>query len=252
MGAGRGVTYDGCDDITLAARLGAPRCVCRRTVTSTLDLVHELGAAGAPGGSLVLADEQVKGRGRRGRPWYSPLGSGIWLGYLVRPAISVTTGLLGLRVGMAVADAVRALGGDPMLKWPNDVLLRNRKLAGILCEARWLGGTLAWVAVGIGINVQGPLPPEMAHRAIALNEALPAVVRLTVLDDLVPRLHTLSDRAVLSHAELRAYDRYDALRHRRIVAPVQGTAAGVDQHGALLVETPSGLERVVGGSVVAA
>ncbi|MCH7775143.1 MAG: biotin--[acetyl-CoA-carboxylase] ligase, partial [Gemmatimonadetes bacterium] len=81
--------YDGLDATALSARLGAPNCVALERVTSTLDIIHQLAEDGAPHGTLVLADEQVKGRGRRSRYWHSPRGSGVWLGSLLRPAAPV-------------------------------------------------------------------------------------------------------------------------------------------------------------------
>lgn len=241
--------YDGVPPAELAARLHAPGCLALASVTSTLDIVHALADEGAPPGTVVVADEQVAGRGRQGRRWHSPPGTGIWLGYLARPARTTETGLLALRVGLAVVDALSDLGVSAGLKWPNDVILRDRKLAGILCEARWAADRLVWVAVGVGINVRGPLPPAISDGAIALQEALPGVSRVTVLEALVPRLHRLPDVATLDEAEQAAYRRHDWLAGRRLIEPVAGTARGVDDQGGLLVETAAGLSRVVGGTI---
>src|SRR5207237_457605 len=105
------------------------------------------------------------GRGRDGRTWHSPAG-GVWLGVLLRPG-RVELGVMSVRVGLAVADAVDALLGRPeaRLKWPNDVLLAERKLAGILCEGRWQGEALQWLAVGVGVNVCNSIPGAVARRA---------------------------------------------------------------------------------------
>jgi len=130
---------DGFTAAGLAARWGVPQCSVSRTLASALDAVHELGSQGAPAASVVIAEEQTAGRGRDGRTWYSPPG-GVWLGVLLRPS-RAELGVLSVRVGLAVADAVDALLGRPetRLKWPNDVLLGERKLAGTLCEGRWHG-----------------------------------------------------------------------------------------------------------------
>jgi BirA family biotin operon repressor/biotin-[acetyl-CoA-carboxylase] ligase len=242
--------YDGVAPAELAARLRAPGCLALLSVTSTMDIVHELALEGAPAGTVVLADEQVAGRGRQGRRWLSPRGSGIWLGYLVRPARATESGVLALRVGLAVVDALAQNGALARLKWPNDILLHDRKVAGILCEARWSADRLAWVAVGVGINVYGPVPADIAPGAIALNEVVSAARRVPVLESLVPALHQLSDSPVLSEAEQQRYASADWLAGRRLSAPVQGTARGVDPQGALLVDSASGTSRVVGGSVV--
>ena len=233
-----GLTLDGVPAAALAARWGVPDCRLVRRVGSTLDALHALAGAGAPAGTLVLAEEQLAGRGRDGRTWQSPPG-GVWLAMLLRPALargSVTS----LRVGLALADAVDALLGraEARLKWPNDVLLGDRKLAGILCEGRWHGDQLQWLAVGIGVNVCNALPAAVARSAVALCEWLPAVRRLDVLDALVPRLlrgAAGGDGAVLSAAECAAFAARDWLRGRELRAPVAGRACGVRPDGVLLV-----------------
>jgi BirA family biotin operon repressor/biotin-[acetyl-CoA-carboxylase] ligase len=244
--------YDGLGSSELAERLRVPQCVSLIRVTSTLDIVHELAADGAAAGMVVLADEQVAGRGRRGQVWHSPPGRGIWLGYLARPRRPIETGVLALRVGLAVAHTLEDLAVETRLKWPNDILLGERKLAGVLCETRWQGNHLRWVAVGIGMNVHGPLPAEVAKTAISLDAVRPGVRRVDVLEQLVPRLLGLPDDAELTTDEQLAYERFDWLRGKDLVKPLNGRVLGVDERGALLVKTGSGLERVAGGHVVAA
>ena len=242
--------YDGVAPADLAARLRAPSCLALATVTSTMDIVHELAAEAAPAGTVVLADEQVKGRGRLGRRWPSPRGAGVWLGYLLRPSQSLEGGVLSLRVGLAVIQALRDLGVAARLKWPNDVVADDRKLAGILCEARWLKERTSWVAVGIGMNVHGPLPAEIADGAVSLDELHPGATRMGLLEVLVPRLHALSHAAVLTDVERAEYNRHDWLLGQKLLEPLAGMARGIAADGALLVETPSGIERVMGGGVV--
>jgi len=244
--------YEGLDPAALSSRLQAPSCLALEKVTSTLDIVHELAGEGAPNGTVVLADEQVKGRGRQSRRWHSPKGSGIWMGNLRRPSTPVEGGLVAIRAGLAVARALDTLAVVAQLKWPNDVMVHNRKLAGVLCEARWRGQEVSWIAIGIGINVHGPLPQEIASRAIALDEVLPGVTRLAVLDALMPWLRDLSDAPTLTEQECVEYARSDWLQGRHITAPVGGAVQGLDRDGALLVQTAEGLERVVGGGVVTA
>ncbi|HYK83487.1 MAG TPA: biotin--[acetyl-CoA-carboxylase] ligase [Gemmatimonadales bacterium] len=234
----------------LAARWGVPRCDLLSQVGSTLDAVHALGAAGAPAGSTVLAEEQTAGRGRDGRTWHSPPG-GIWLGMLLRPA-RAALGTAAIRAGLALADAVDALLGraETRLKWPNDVLLGDRKLAGILCEARWQGDTLEWLAVGVGVNVRNAIPSAVARHAVALAEWLPAVRRIDVLDRLAPTLaQILSGAAALSPAECAAFATRDWLRGRALRAPAPGRAAGLRADGALLVESGAGRIAVREGHV---
>ncbi len=244
------MNYDGLAPADLAARLRAPGCLSLESVTSTMDIIHELAAEGAPAGTVVLADEQIAGRGRQGRQWHSPRGCGIWLGYLVRPSRATENSVLSLRVGLAIAKTLDDLGVQAQLKWPNDVLVRNRKLSGVLCEARWAADRLSWVAIGIGLNVTGPLPPDIASHAIALSEVDPDLSRVRVLERLVPRLHSLGEAPTLADPEREDYARRDWLAGRALSEPAQGTARGVDAQGALLVETVKGIQRVVGGSVV--
>ena len=246
------MTYDGLSPADLAARIRAPSCLVLPRVTSTLDLVHELAVEGAPSGTVVLADEQVAGRGREGRRWHSPRGAGILLGYLHRPADEPIAGVLALRVGLAVGQALTALGLAPRLKWPNDVLLADRKVGGILCEARTAPDGAAWVGVGVGLNVHGPVAQEISPRAAALDEADPTVTRLAVLEELIPRLHQLGSGPALTAAEQTAYRRYDWLAGRDVVEPLPGRVSGVDRDGALVVETLRGPQRVLAGSVVVA
>jgi BirA family transcriptional regulator, biotin operon repressor / biotin---[acetyl-CoA-carboxylase] ligase len=127
-------------------------------VASTMDLLHALAENGAVPGTAVVAGEQLEGRGSRGRSWHSPPG-GLWLSVLLYPATLGGIEVVSLRVGLVVAAALEAFTSEAVqLKWPNDLILDRRKLGGILCEARWQGGVLAWVAVGIGVNVQNPIP----------------------------------------------------------------------------------------------
>ena len=249
MGTDASLTYDGFTSPELAVRLGAPAFRCLPTVSSTLDVIHELAAEGAPAGTIVVADEQVSGRGRYGRKWHSASSVGIWLGLLARPATRAGVGVLSPRVGLLTADALEALGLEVALKWPNDVVVRDRKLAGILCEARWLSDQVQWVAIGLGINVHGPLPSELGNSACAVEDFIAGITRVRVLEQLIPRLGTLSDAPALSDAECAAFARRDWLIGRELVEPIKGRARGIDSDGALVVETPRGIEAVSGGTV---
>jgi len=242
--------YDGLDGEELACRLGVARCIVAARVTSALDLVHQLARQGAPAGAVVLVNEQTAGRGRLARKWISPPNTGIWLGYLVRPGHAVSGGLPAIRVGLAVLETLAELGVEAFIKWPNDVLVRDRKLAGILCEARSSGESNPWVAVGVGINVHGPVVPEIIREAIALDEVVPLITRIAVLKELVPRLQRISYEPALDAGEREKFRKHDWLSGRLLSDPLTGAACGIDGDGALLVRTPSGIERVVGGSVV--
>jgi BirA family biotin operon repressor/biotin-[acetyl-CoA-carboxylase] ligase len=242
----------GIDDIpaaALARRWGIPQCGVFRTLPSTLDAIHDLGAQGAPGATVVLAEEQTAGRGRDGRAWRSPAG-GVWLGMLLRPPLP-TAGVLSLRIGLVLADVVEAISGRrAALKWPNDVLVDDRKVAGILCESRWQGDALQWLAVGIGINVANEMPAELKERAVSLRDFKAEIRRLDILDVLVPALTRLTTHdARLTEFECTAFARRDWLRGRHLRAPLAGRAAGIRPDGALLVDTGSGTTMVRDGHV---
>jgi BirA family biotin operon repressor/biotin-[acetyl-CoA-carboxylase] ligase len=246
-GSGPGVAaarYDGVDAEELMRRTGASAVALLDSVGSALDVAHERAAAGAPAGLLVLADRQTAGRGRQGRAWHSPAGTGIYLAALLRPRVRPFSGAIAVRVGLALVGAVEEAvpGAAPWLKWPNDVMVANRKVGGVLCEARWSGASQGWIAVGIGVNVRGPAPEELQGRAIALVEIAPGVTRVALLEALLPRLWPLAERP-----GALAEDEREAFRRRQWVAP--GAAeepVGVDGDGALLVRSPDGsLDRRV-------
>jgi len=248
---------DGVPAAALARRWSVPQCGVFRSLSSSLDAIHQLGAQDAPAGTVVIAEEQTAGRGRDGRTWRSPSG-GVWLAILLRPPLPVA-GVLSLRIGLVVADVVdELLGVSPTaasaaraaLKWPNDVLVDERKVAGILCESRWQGDALQWLGAGIGVNVTNEIPAELADRAVALRELRPAVRRIDLLDRLVPPLLRLTAHgAQLTEFECAAFARRDWLRGRQIRAPMSGRAAGIRPDGALLVDTGAGTTMVREGHV---
>ena len=241
---------DGIPAAVLARRWGVPQCGVFRTLSSSLDAIHDLGAQGAPSGTVVLAEEQTAGRGRDGHTWRSPAG-GVWLGMLLRPPFP-DAGIISLRAGLVLADVVDELvgGARAQLKWPNDVLVQGRKLAGILSEARWQGDTPQWLGLGIGVNVANEIPADLGSTAIALQEIAPAVRRLDLLDRLIPALRPLiAHRAPLTEHECAAFALRDWLRGRQIRTPLAGRAAGIRPDGALLVDTGAGTTMVRDGHV---
>ncbi|MGB7213244.1 MAG: biotin--[acetyl-CoA-carboxylase] ligase [Gemmatimonadales bacterium] len=224
-------------------------------VASTQDLVHQLGESGAPHGSAIVAAEQVNARGTRGRAWHAPAG-GVWMSVLCRPEVPSAAEVLSLRVGLALAAALEAETRIPplRLKWTNDLMLGDRKLGGILCEARWRGDRLAWVTVGVGINVTNPIPTDLRGTAARLAdhdgttsaEALAEPVRRAIAG-------INGGSAELSLEELREFEHRDWLRGRMLAAPAVGIAMGIDPRGALLVRGVDGrVTAVRAGSVVLA
>ena len=205
-------------------RLGSPRLHFRRT-GSTNDRARELAAAGAPHGTLVTAAEQTEGRGRQGRAWTAPAGRALLCSLVLRDPPR----LLPLAAGVAVAELA---GERAALKWPNDVLLGGRKLAGILVEGR---PQERWSVLGIGLNVAlqaVDFPPELRGRATSLALA-PAAIEPSLA-----RLLALLERwlAEPQEAVLAAFRARDALLGR----PLRwdggsGIGAGVDGDGRLVV-----------------
>jgi BirA family transcriptional regulator, biotin operon repressor / biotin---[acetyl-CoA-carboxylase] ligase len=211
------------------ARLGRPRLHLRAT-TSTNDRARELAQAGAPHGTLVTAAEQTAGRGRQGRTWTAPVGRTLLLSVVLRDPPA----LLPLAAALAVAEVA---GADAKIKWPNDVLLEGRKVAGILAEGRPQD---SWAVLGIGVNVAlriEDLPPELHETAGTLGLE-PADLEPTLERLLAALERTLAlDEAAL----LDAYRARDALRGREVSwATGRGRAAGIDGAGRLVVELPEG------------
>jgi BirA family biotin operon repressor/biotin-[acetyl-CoA-carboxylase] ligase len=223
-------------------------------VGSTLDELHARAADGATDGTWVVAAEQRAGRGSRGRAWHSPRG-GLWLSVLRRSA-EPTRGLelVSLRAGLAVAEVLDGLPSvrPVLLKWPNDLVVRNRKVGGLLVEARWHGPTLAWVVVGLGLNVRNAIPEALRGRAAALGEFCGETTVEALAAPIAAALGAVDlERPVLSAEELADYARRDWLLGRRVTSPRAGTAAGVGPDGALAVADEAGaLHRVRLGEIL--
>ena len=237
--------YDGRSAEELGQLLDLPRVIVHDAVPSTLDVVHALGEQGAPAGSLVLANAQTAGRGRMRRVWRSDPGAGIWLTLLERPSGEDALGVLALRIALGLAPALDAFAPSRIqLKWPNDLYLSGRKLAGVLVEARWRGARLDWLAVGVGINVEAPADVEAAG-------LLPGTDRLAVLREIVPALRrAVSLPGILSATEVAQFRARDLAIGRRAAEPVAGTVAGIDADGALLIDAAEERTAVYAGSLI--
>jgi BirA family transcriptional regulator, biotin operon repressor / biotin---[acetyl-CoA-carboxylase] ligase len=213
----------------VSARLGRPRLHLRAT-TSTNDRARALARAGAPHGALVTAAEQSAGRGRQGRSWSAPPGRALLMSIVVRDPPA----LLPLAAALAVAEVS---GPRARIKWPNDVLLDGRKVAGILAEGRPHEG---WAVLGVGLNVAvrvDELPLELRATAGTLGRE-PAEVEPTLarLLSALERALDLDDAALLD-----AYRARDALSGQEVRwAEGTGRAIGVDASGRLVVELADG------------
>jgi BirA family biotin operon repressor/biotin-[acetyl-CoA-carboxylase] ligase len=228
-------------------------------VPTTMGRVAELGEAGAPEGATVVAEEQTAGRGRLGRSWIAPPGTGLLVSVLVRPSLApADLWLVASLAGVALVDAVGELAAKAPrrpragLKWPNDLLLDGKKAAGLLAEAGIGGGTLSWVALGMGANVnQSPedFPPEVAGAATSLALATGAKVdRAELLGAWGARFEAGYRQlaAGTTGPLLAAYrDRLETLgrqvRADRLAGgPVVGTAVDLSAGGNLVILTRSG------------
>ncbi len=210
--------------------LGRPR-LHHREIDSTNRRARELASAGAPHGTLVTAGGQTAGRGRQGRRWEAPAGSALLCSLVLREFDA----LLSLRAGLAVADVA---GQAARVKWPNDVLVGGRKVAGVLVEGRPHEG---WAVVGIGVNVSAA--PDLPEAAALGRDDVEGVLE-ELLRALEARL------AEPSAAALNALRARDALLGVRVSWDGgEGVGAGIDPDGALRVTTDAG-ERVLSAGEV--
>ena len=250
------------------------------STASTNDDALAWAAEGAPEGAWIVAGSQSAGRGRRGRVWASPPGAGLYLSVVFRPrqgpaprpsicrapAEDPAMSLLTVMAGVAAVEALaEATGVRATLKWPNDVVVESpgaptRKLAGILAEGVMLGPRLSAVVVGLGVNLRpSAYPPEIAARAVAL-EALagravdPDGVLVALLGALSRRRRALAEPQG-GPALLDAWRAWSPsatgarIRWRQQEQVCEGITAGVDETGALRVQTRTGEARLVAGEV---
>jgi BirA family biotin operon repressor/biotin-[acetyl-CoA-carboxylase] ligase len=228
---------------------------------STNDDAFAAAAAGARDGAVFVADAQRRGRGRRGNTWLSVAGEGLLFSVLLRRRIPPESAeLLPLAAGLAIRETVAhrlasvGVSSTPLLKWPNDVLVAGRKLAGILVESRVRGQEDPVTVIGVGLNL-GRLPQEISASGISLAElGVPDTDRETLLfallDQLTRRLQDL-DRDGGRERVAADLNRLDALRGTRVsVSGVVGVASGIDATGGLLITDDRGeLHKVRSGHV---
>jgi BirA family biotin operon repressor/biotin-[acetyl-CoA-carboxylase] ligase len=212
---------------------------------STQDTAHALAQVGAPHGTAIAARNQRAGRGTRGRPWASGSG-GLWFSVIGRPAgENHSVDALSLRVGLRLAAAIEAAvplqAGTVGVKWPNDLVVADRKLGGVLCEARWRGDALDWVVVGVGINVANELPAELTQAACRLAESGWAGGPEGLAAPLVDAVCAALDASgPLARSELASLRDRDWLAGRRLTGRWAGTVRGITAAGHLRVERAGG------------
>ncbi|MGA2216469.1 MAG: biotin--[acetyl-CoA-carboxylase] ligase [Terracidiphilus sp.] len=219
---------------------------------------------GAPHGSVYFADEQLAGRGRGNHAWQSAAGQGLYVSVLIRPQIPAThLPLIPLAAGLAAANAIRTATGLTIdLRWPNDLLIGPRKTGGILVESHSESGAVAYVVIGIGINVhQRAFVPDLSTPATSLAlEASSPVSRQPLLIALLKSLEreatAMLDPAAAETIPRRVEAASTWIRGRRVEVhgpqACIGVTAGLDHQGFLLVRTAEGVVRVTTGGIRAA
>lgn len=225
------------------------RLLVKHSVDSTNDEIRRLAEQGMPEGLIVITDQQTQGRGRRGSTWFSPPGESLAFSVLLRPdAPKALWPRLALATGLAVAEALEEYIPLVGIKWPNDVWVRGKKIAGILVEAG-----KDFVVVGIGLNVNTlEFPPEVADTATSLAlengstisraDVLTAVIRRLSLrrhqidTDFQEVIHSIRVRCVLTGREVTL---------TAAAGPLSGTVETISPQGELLLRTSSGLQTLL-------
>jgi BirA family transcriptional regulator, biotin operon repressor / biotin---[acetyl-CoA-carboxylase] ligase len=251
----------------MAPAASAPGVIVRLdTVDSTQSVAFALAERGAADRTVVVADRQLAGRGRRGRTWSAPAGTSLLASILVRPRLpQPLLATLSLTTAVAAAEALRrATGVEARLKWPNDLLVSGRKIAGILLESRMTGRAAAGgstlngsgivTIVGVGINLgQREFPPDLADGATSVAiETGRAPSREAVLTALLEEFDVWRARLEEKGFE-PVRERWrrlsDTLGRRVTVDDVSGIAVDLDVDGALLVDVGGSVKRVLAGAV---
>lgn len=223
-------------------------------VASTQEVAREHAVPDGREWLVVVAETQSVGRGSRGREWQSRSG-GLYMTVVLKPGRHI--GLVPLLAGVAISEAISEVAGfEAQLKWPNDVLLHGKKVGGILVESVWSGGTLRFILLGVGVNVNNDLPDALPE-ATSLSKELGWEVGLDpLMNSILKSLERHFDDLPLDpELILRSWKKRNQTLGRRVVVtdrsgePIEGIATDVDREGALLVETDRGLRRVLSGRI---
>jgi len=223
-------------------------------IGSTSDAARRLAGQGAPEGTIVLADEQTAGRGRMGRRWFAPPGSSLMFTTVFRPALPPDRLYrLVMACGLAAAEGCESTAAVHVeVKWPNDLQIGGKKLAGILPESSLLGERVEWAILGIGINVSQDFStdPELSQTAISLREAAPStqpIDRAVLLGRILERLNgwygRLDDAALLDAWRGRCVTLGRQVRVELSGSVLEGVAEEIDLTGALWLRTGAGERR---------
>ena len=229
-------------------------------LASTMNLAMQLGIDQANNGTLVVAESQTSGRGRLGRNWFSPKYKGIYLSLILRPKISpAASSILTILAAVSICEAVkRATDLDAQIKWPNDILMHNKKLAGILTEMNAEVDKVNFVVIGIGLNVNNGKQSLIAGATSLKEQAGHTVSRILVLQELLRRME--SNYSLLeikgSQVIIDKWRSFTVTLGKRVKVycqhkHIEGQAVDIDQDGGLLIRKDSGIiQKVMSGDVV--
>ncbi len=230
-------------------------------IDSTNNEVKRRAEAGAGHGLLAVSEVQTAGRGRMGRPWSSPAGSGIWMSLLLRPALSpIQASGLTLVMALAVREAIMAMtGADCGIKWPNDIVSEGKKVCGILTEMSAEPDRINHVVIGVGINVtDDSFPEEIRDRAISVWQICGQKIRRAeLIAEILKRFERFYDLYLQNgNMSLLLKDYNAALINRgrkvRVLDPAGGyeaVAEGINASGALIVEKDGQRKEIISGEV---
>ena len=243
--------------------LGQQTIFCFDVVETTNIEANRLGREGKPEGTLVVANAQTRGRGRQGRTWISPAGTGLYCSVVLRPrCVPDRLPVLALTAGVAGAAAIQQMGLAPELKWPNDILIAGRKVGGILTETVFDGKKIDFVILGVGINVNTaaeafPVSFKKEATSLRLSFGKP-VSRITLLQDLLlqfERYYRLFSKGDIDSI-IHGWSKLDSTLGREVEIALPGgrllgTAEDVGPNGMLLVrDRTNRLHRILAGDVV--
>jgi len=229
-------------------------------LASTMDLAMQLGMQAAPSGTLVLAESQTKGRGRLGRSWFSPKYKGIYLSLILRPGIlPAASPILTLLSAVSICEAIKKVVDlDAQIKWPNDVFIHNKKVAGILTEMNAEVDKVNFVVTGIGLNVNNDKKSLIAQATSLKEQAGASVNRILLLQELLRRIENnyflLEDKG--SQVIVDKWRNFSFTLGRRVKVycqnkHIEGSAVDIDNDGGLLIRKDSGLmQKVSSGDVM--
>ena len=230
-------------------------------LSSTMDLSMQLGMDGAVSGSIVLAESQIKGRGRLGRGWFSPKYKGIYLSLILRPKILPSAcPVLTLMSAVSICEAVKeVIDLDVQIKWPNDVLIHNKKIAGILTEMNAEVDKVNFVVIGIGLNVNNDKKSLIAQATSLKEQHGVEISRVVLLQEILRRIESnyLLLEAKGSQEIINKWRNFTLTLGTRVKVDyqnkhIEGQAIDIDADGALLIRKDSGvIQKISSGDVTA-